>query len=107
MCRQHVTYCWKALHKGYNFASDLIAIEGLHLKVCAPKVTGVIIVGILKLPFGSPGTKCHLDVALVENCREYYKEEGGGFPQVRAVVSLVSPRLPVPRPNTKSVRTMH
>jgi hypothetical protein len=27
--------------------------------------------------------------------------EGGGFPRVRAVVSLVSPKLPVARPNTK------
>jgi hypothetical protein len=33
--------------------------------------------------------------------------EGGGFPQVRAVVSLVSPKLPVVRPNTKCVQTMH
>jgi hypothetical protein len=28
-------------------------------------------------------------------------EEGGGFPRVRAVVSQVSPRLPVVCPNTK------
>jgi hypothetical protein len=27
--------------------------------------------------------------------------EGGGFPQVRAVVSLMSPELPVACPNTK------
>jgi len=27
--------------------------------------------------------------------------EGGGFPQVRAVVSLVGPKLPVACPNTK------
>jgi len=27
--------------------------------------------------------------------------EGGGFPQVRAVVNLVSPELPVACPNTK------
>ncbi len=31
----------------------------------------------------------------------YYKGEGGGFPQVRAVVSFVSPWLPVARPCTK------
>jgi len=29
--------------------------------------------------------------------------EGGGFPQVCAVVSFVSPRLPVACPNTKGV----
>ncbi len=32
-----------------------------------------------------------------------HKGEGGGFPQVRAVVSLVSPNLPVVHPSTKSV----
>jgi hypothetical protein len=41
------------------------------------------------LQLGSPGKKSHLDVASVESCRVYYKGEGGGFPQVRAVVSLV------------------
>jgi len=35
--------------------------------------------------------KNHLDVGLVEKHIVYYKGEGGGFPQVRAVVSLVSP----------------
>jgi hypothetical protein len=28
-------------------------------------------------------------------------EEGGGFPRIQAVVSLVSPKLPVACPNTK------
>ncbi len=50
--------------------------------------------GISGFPLGSPGTKCHLDVAPVESCRKYYKGEGGGFPQVRAMVSLVSPSCP-------------
>ncbi len=52
-------------------------------------------------------TKCHLDVGLMERHKIYYKGEGGGFPQVHVVVSLVSPSLPVARPNTKSVPTMH
>jgi hypothetical protein len=43
---------------------------------------------------GSPGKNSHLDVASVESCRVYYKGEGGGFPQVRAVVSLVCPCCP-------------
>ncbi len=30
----------------------------------------------------------------MESCRVYYKGEGGGFPQVRAVVSLVCPSCP-------------
>jgi hypothetical protein len=76
-------------------------------EVMCPKVTGVPVVGISGLPFGSPGRKCHLDLAPVEICREYYKGEGGDFPQIRAVVSLVSSRLPVARPYTKSAQTMH
>ncbi len=43
----------------------------------------------------------------MERCREYYMGEGVGFPQVWAVVSLVSPRLPVACISTKSVQTMH
>jgi len=38
---------------------------------------------------GVPGEKSHLDVGPVERCRVYYNGQGGGFPQVRAVVSLV------------------
>jgi hypothetical protein len=61
-----MAYYSKALDKGYNFALDLIAIRGLNLKLWAPKAVGVPIVGIPRLSFGSPGTKCHSDVALVE-----------------------------------------
>jgi hypothetical protein len=91
VCKWSTTHRWKTLDKGYNFASDLIAIEGLHRKLCALKVAGVPIVTISGLPLGSLETKSHLDVAHVERRRVYYKEEGGGFPQVRAVVSLVCP----------------
>ncbi len=62
------------------------------------------------LSLGSPGTKCHLDVGLMETHIVYYKGEGGGFPQVQAMVSLgsiVSPSLPMVCPNTKSAPTMH
>jgi hypothetical protein len=106
-CKQHATYRWKYLNEGYNFASDLISIRGLHAKLCAPKIVGVPVVGISRLPFGSPRTKNHLDVAPVESYKVYYKGEGGGFPQVRAVVSLVSSRLLAVRPKTKSAQTMH
>ncbi len=51
--------------------------------------------------------KNHLNVAPVERRIVYYKGEGGGFPQVRVVVSLVSPKLHVARPNTKSAPIMH
>jgi len=43
------------------------------------------------LHFGSPNKMCHSDVASATNRKEYYKVEGGGFPRVRAVVSLVCP----------------
>jgi hypothetical protein len=93
-CRQHATYRWKNLNKGYNFALDLIKIKGFHAKLCALKVARVPAVGISGLPLGSPGTKSHLDVVPVERCRVYYKGEGGGFPQVWAMVSLVGLSCP-------------
>jgi hypothetical protein len=40
--------------------------------------------------------------AITERRKEYYMGEGGGFPQVRAMVSQVSPRLSMACPNTKS-----
>jgi hypothetical protein len=43
------------------------------------------------LHFGSPNKMCHSDVASATSRREYYMGEGGGFPRVRAVVSLVCP----------------
>jgi hypothetical protein len=90
-CKRHATYHWKYLNEGYNFSWERIIIKGLHKKLWAPKVAKIPTVGILGFPLGSPETKIHLDVASVERCRVYYKGEGGGFPQVQAVVSLVSP----------------
>jgi len=43
-------------------------------------------------------------VGAAERCREYYMGEGGGFPRVRAVVSLMSPELPVACPNIKGAQ---
>jgi hypothetical protein len=43
------------------------------------------------LHFESPNEMCHSDVASATSRKEYYKGEGGGFPRVRAVVSLVCP----------------
>jgi hypothetical protein len=47
-----------------------------------------------RFPLGSPGTKSLLDVAPVERRKVYYKGEGDGFPQVRAVVNFVCPSCP-------------
>jgi hypothetical protein len=64
------------------------------------KVQNLAISGLL---FGSPRTKSHSDVGVTERCREYYMGEGGGFPRVRTMVSVVSPESPVACPSTKGV----
>ncbi len=109
MCRRRATCRWKAFNKTYNFAWDLIAIEGLHAKLCASKVVKVPVVGISRLPLGNPKTKSHLDVALVESYRVYCKGEGGGFPQVRAVVRLMCLSCPwlVLAPKVPQLCTTH
>jgi hypothetical protein len=53
------------------------------------------------LLLGSSGIKNHSDVDAAERCREYYMEERGGFPRVRAVLSLVSPESPMACLSTK------
>jgi hypothetical protein len=105
--RWRATYRWKFFDKGYNFALDLIAIGGLHAKLCTSKVARVLVMRISGFPLGSPGTKSHLNVVPVESYKVYYKGEGGGFPQVLAVVSLMSLRLSMARLSTKSAPTMH
>ncbi len=75
------------------------------MKLWAPKVARIPTMGILGLPRGSLETKCHLDVAPVKIRKEYYKGEGGGFPQVRVVLSLMSLNLFLAYPNTKSAQT--
>jgi hypothetical protein len=107
VCRLCATYRWKAFNEGYNFFSYLISIWGLHAKLWAPKVMGVLVVGILGLPLGSLGTKCPLDVGLMASHKVYYKGEGCGFPQFWAVVNLVSSNLLVVFPSIKSASTMH
>jgi hypothetical protein len=93
-CKWRATYRWKNLDRGYNFVLNCIAIRGLHKKLCTSKVVGVLVVRISGLPLGSLGTKSHLDVAPMKSYRVYYKGEGGGFPQVQAVVSLVCSSCP-------------
>jgi len=79
-CRQRATYCWKALDENYNFVLDYIWIRGLLAKLWGSKVSRILVGGISGLPRG--------------RSRVYYKGEGGGFPQVRAMVSLVCPCCP-------------
>jgi hypothetical protein len=81
-CRRRATYHWKALDESYNFSLNRTSIRGLLAKLWIFKVPGV------------PGEKSHLDVSPLESHKVYYKGEGGGFPQVRAVMSLVCPCCP-------------
>ncbi len=64
---------------------------------------GVQTLIVSRLLPGSPKTKSHSGVGVTERHIEYYMGEGGGFPQVQAVVSFVSPKLHVPSPSTKGV----
>jgi hypothetical protein len=77
-CRWCVTYHWKALDEGYNFALDLTSIRGLHTNLWASKVVGIPILRISGLPLQR--TKWHLGVGHVAMHKVYYKGEGSGFP---------------------------
>jgi hypothetical protein len=99
--RWSAVHRWKALKESYKFASNLILIGGLSKELWTCKVPGVQTGTILRLLLGSPGTKSYSDVGAVERHKEYCMGEGGGFPPIRVVVSLVSPGLPMACPNTK------
>jgi hypothetical protein len=102
--RRSATWHWKDLKESYKISSDLIPIRGLSKKLWMPKVPRVQTGTVSGLLLGSPRKKCHLDVAFVWNCREYYKGEGGGFPRVWVVVSQVSPSCPWLVPTPKGCR---
>jgi hypothetical protein len=107
--RQRATYRWKALDESYNFASDRTSIQGLLAKLWASKSQESRRAGFRDSRVGVPGEKSHLDVGPVESHRVYYKGEGGGFPQVWAVVSLVCSCCPwlVPTPKVPQLCTNH
>jgi hypothetical protein len=100
-CRWSATHRWKVLEENYNFALNLIPIEGLNKEFWSCKVPRVQTRTVSGLLLGSPGTKNHSDVGDAERHTVYYMGEGDGFPQVRAVVSHVSLELPVACPSTK------
>jgi hypothetical protein len=58
-------------------------------RVMAAQSSGSPAGTLSRLHFGSPNKMCHSDVASAVRRREYYMGEGGGFPRVRAMVSLV------------------
>ncbi len=100
VCRWSATHRWKALEEIYKFVSNLIPIRGLSWELWVLKVLGVQTETFSGLFLRSPRNKSHLDAGVVEQCREHYMGEGGGFPWVQAVVSQVSPCCPwlVPTP---------
>jgi len=89
---------WHTIGKLSTIATTLLEIA-LQSKVCsqsygAPKSRESQLAGFWDSHSRVPGEKSHLDVGSVASHRVYYKGEGGGFPQVRAVVSLVCPCCP-------------
>jgi hypothetical protein len=85
------TWRWKPLFEGYNFGLDLVPIGGQGEELRSPKVLRVQTGTISRLHFGSPRKKNHSDASPVGECREYYREYGGGISRARAVVCHVSP----------------
>jgi hypothetical protein len=75
----------------------------LQSKVMAVQSFGTPTGTISGLHFGSPKNLCHLDAGSTTSYREYYMGEGGGFPRVRAVVSLVCPSARGLSPTSKNV----
>jgi hypothetical protein len=88
-CKQRATYRWKALDETYNFASTSPRSEVCSQSYWAPKSQECPLARFQDSHAGVPGEKSHLDVGPVERSRVYYNGEGGSFPQVWAVVSLV------------------
>jgi hypothetical protein len=101
VCKWNATHRYKALKESYKFTLDLIPIGGLSKELWTCKVPRVQTETVSRLLFGSPETKSHSDVGVTKRHREYHMGEGGGFLRIRAVVSLVSLRLPVAYPSTK------
>jgi hypothetical protein len=107
VCRCSASHRWKALDESYKFASNLIPIEGLGKKLWRCKVAGVQTWTVSGLLLRSLKTKSHLDAGAMERRREYYMGEGGGFPRVRPMVSLVNPKLPVTCLSTKMLQNVN
>jgi hypothetical protein len=88
---RRATRSWKAFDENYSFVLDLVPIRVRGEELRASKVPGLQPGTVSGLQLGSLGKKSHSDVASAVRCKEYYMGEGGGFPQVWAMVSLVCP----------------
>jgi hypothetical protein len=83
VCRWNVTHRWKALKESYKFASNPIPIEGLSKELWTHIVPGVQTGTMSGLLLGSPRTKNHLDVGVVERRSEYYMGKVVASPKSR------------------------
>jgi hypothetical protein len=99
------TWRWKALEEGYKFDLDLVPIKGRDEQ--SPGSPN-------RDSFGTPLWESREKVSFECSLRgrtqrilyegRWWLSASGGFPRVRAVVSWVSPKLPVACPNTKRMQ---
>jgi hypothetical protein len=89
-CVQVACHIPLKIFEGYNFSSHFTSIGGLHTNLWDSTIVRVPILRI-----GNPKTKWHLGVGLMSKHKICYKGEGSGFLQVRVMVSLVNPCLPM------------
>jgi hypothetical protein len=64
-------------------------------------------VRISGLPFESHRTKCYLDVSLMKRHKTYYKGRRWWLPPSPGCGESCESELPLVRPSTKNVPTMH
>ncbi len=87
-----------------------LCFKGLQKTLWASKITKVPILrilGISRLIIWESRNKMTFGCRPVAKHREYYKDEGGGFSKVQAMVNIVSLCLLVALPCTKSDQTIH
>jgi hypothetical protein len=107
-CKWRATYHWKTVDEVYNFALDLISIRGLYTKLWAPQRRKSPNFRNFKTShLGVSGQKAIWMLVPWPATKYTIRGEGGGFPQVRAMVSLVSLSLLVVHSSTKSVLALH
>jgi len=87
VCDMALERSWRGLQLWFRPRCDPILQSGVMVVRSSRSAAGTI----SGLHFGSPGNLCHSDVASATSHKEYYMGEGGGFPRVSAVVSLVCP----------------
>jgi len=76
-------------------------------KVIGPQSCRDPNLGNFRTPTWESWDKWHLVAGPMARHRECYKIEASGFPQVRAMVSLLNSCLPMIHPCTKSAQTTH